>query len=91
MEQLADAGETHPRPHALLAANNAKEQIATSPDLNTEVMNAVMDARTAHAAMSKQVLESEKLHAAMKRHHDGRGPVVGVASREDYGRWGQAV
>lgn len=48
------------------AVNNTKEQFAASPDLANEIMNAVMDALTAHTAMSKQALESEKLRADMK-------------------------
>jgi type I restriction enzyme R subunit len=48
------------------AVNNTKEQFANSPDLTSELINAVMDALTAHAAMSKQALESEKLREDMK-------------------------
>ncbi len=48
------------------AANNTKEQFANSPDLANEIMSAVMDALSAHTAMSKQALESEKLRADMK-------------------------
>jgi len=48
------------------AVNNTKEQFAASPDLASEIMNAVMDALTAHTAMSKQALESEKLRSDMK-------------------------
>jgi type I restriction enzyme R subunit len=48
------------------AANNTKEQFAASPDLANEILGAVMDALTAHTAMSKQALESEKLRADMK-------------------------
>ncbi len=48
------------------AVNNTKEQFANSPDLTSELINAVMDALTAHTAMSKQALESEKLREDMK-------------------------
>jgi type I restriction enzyme R subunit len=48
------------------ALNNTKEQFAASPDLANEILGAVMDALTAHTAMSKQALESEKLRADMK-------------------------
>jgi type I restriction enzyme R subunit len=48
------------------AANNTKEQFAASPDLANEILGAVMDALTAHTAMSKQALESEKLRTDMK-------------------------
>ena len=48
------------------AVNNTKEQFAASPDLANEIMNAVMDALTAHTVMSKQALGSEKLRGDMK-------------------------
>ena len=48
------------------ATNNTKEQFANSPDLANEIMNAVMDALTAHTAMSKQALASGELRADMK-------------------------
>ena len=48
------------------AMNNTKEQFAASPDLAKEIMDAVMDALTAHTVMSKQALESEQLRADMK-------------------------
>jgi type I restriction enzyme R subunit len=48
------------------AANNTKEQFAASPDLANEILGAVMDALTAHSAMSKQALESAKLRDDMK-------------------------
>jgi type I restriction enzyme R subunit len=48
------------------ALNNTKEQFAASPDLANEILSAVMDALTAHTAMSKQALESEKLRTDMK-------------------------
>ena len=48
------------------AANNTKEQFANSPDLASEIMSAVMDALSAHTAMSKQALESAKLRAELQ-------------------------
>ena len=36
------------------AANNTKEQFATSPDLNTELLNAIIGALDAHTAMSSR-------------------------------------
>ncbi|MCY0909840.1 MAG: DEAD/DEAH box helicase family protein [Sulfobacillus thermotolerans] len=48
------------------AASNTKEQFANSPDLSNELMNAIMDAFTAHTAMSKQALNSEKVRHALK-------------------------
>lgn len=40
--------------------------VIKTPDLASEIMGAVMDALTAHTAMSKQALESERLRADMK-------------------------
>ena len=46
--------------------NNTNEQFANSPDLMTEIMNAIMSALDAHSAMSKQALGSEKVREGMK-------------------------
>lgn len=48
------------------AANNTKEQFAHSPDLKTEIMNAVMAALDAHTAMSSQALNSEAVREGLK-------------------------
>lgn len=48
------------------AKGNTKEQFANSPDLNTELMNAIMDALTAHTTMSKQAIDSEKVRQGLK-------------------------
>ena len=48
------------------AANNTKEQFSNSPDLSSELLNAIMDALTAHNTMSKQALESEHVRAGLK-------------------------
>jgi len=48
------------------ATNNTKEQFANSPDLASELMNAIMDAFSAHTTMSKQALDSEKVRYALK-------------------------
>ena len=48
------------------AASNTKEQFANSPDLTSEILNAVMDAFAAHSAMSKQALDSEKVRSGLK-------------------------
>jgi type I restriction enzyme, R subunit len=48
------------------AANNTKQQFANSPDLSHELMNAIMDALTAHSTMSKQALESEKVRIGLR-------------------------
>lgn len=41
------------------AANNTKEQFANSPDLRSELTNAIMAAYDAHTLMSTQALNSE--------------------------------
>jgi len=48
------------------AASNTKEQFANSPDLANEMMNAIMDALTAHGTMSKQALDSEKVRHGLR-------------------------
>ena len=48
------------------AANNTKEQFAASPDLGRELLNAIMDALSAHTTMSKQALESEKVRHGLR-------------------------
>ncbi|OIQ93086.1 type I restriction enzyme EcoR124II R protein [mine drainage metagenome] len=48
------------------ASNNTKEQFSNSPDLAMEIMNAVMDALSAHTTMSKQALDSEKVRSGLK-------------------------
>ncbi len=48
------------------AANNTKEQFAASPDLNAELLNAIMSALDAHTAMSKQALNSERVRSGLK-------------------------
>jgi type I restriction enzyme R subunit len=48
------------------AMNNTKEQFANSPDLSNELMNAIIDAFTAHTTMSKQALDSERVRSSLK-------------------------
>ncbi len=48
------------------AANNTKEQFANSPDLKTELMNAIMAALDAHNLMSTQALNSPRIQNGMK-------------------------
>jgi type I restriction enzyme, R subunit len=48
------------------ATNNTKAQFAASPTLSAELMNAIMDALTAHTTMSKQALESERVRDGLK-------------------------
>jgi len=48
------------------AMNNTKEQFTNSPDLDREILHAIMDALTAHQTMSKQAIDSERVRAGMK-------------------------
>jgi type I restriction enzyme R subunit len=48
------------------AANNTKVQFASSPTLDSALMNAIIDAFEAHSLMSKQALDSEKVRAGLK-------------------------
>ena len=48
------------------AVNNTKAQFANSPDLSSELMNAIMDALAAHNTMSKQALESEQVRNGLR-------------------------
>ena len=48
------------------ATNNTKEQFANSPDLQSELMNAIMGALDAHTAMSTQALNSSVVQRGMK-------------------------
>ena len=48
------------------AANNTKEQFANSPDLKTELLNAIMGALDAHTSMSTQALNSETVQRGIK-------------------------
>ncbi len=47
------------------AMNNSKGQFANSPDLASELMNAIMDAFAAHG-MRGQALDSENVRARLK-------------------------
>ena len=47
------------------AANNTKEQFSNSPDLKTELRNALMEALDAHTSMSSQALNSETIQAGI--------------------------
>jgi type I restriction enzyme R subunit len=48
------------------AMSNSKEQFANSPDLASGILNAIMDALSAHSAMSKQALDSERVRDGLK-------------------------
>jgi len=48
------------------AQNNSKAQFAASPALANEIMNAIMDALTAHETMSTQALNSPQVREGLK-------------------------
>jgi type I restriction enzyme R subunit len=48
------------------AMNNSKEQFTNSPDLANGILNAIMDALSAHSTMSKQALGSERVRDGLK-------------------------
>ncbi|MGQ0563239.1 MAG: hypothetical protein ACT443_15370, partial [Gemmatimonadota bacterium] len=48
------------------ARNNTKEQFANSPDLKTELTNAIIAALDAHNAMSSQALNSQAIQQGLK-------------------------
>jgi type I restriction enzyme R subunit len=48
------------------AGSNSKEQFSNSPDFSNELMNAIMDALSAHTTMSKQALDSERVRNGLK-------------------------
>lgn len=48
------------------ADNNTKEQFANSPDLKTELLNAIMGALDAHTLMSTQALNSSTVQGGLK-------------------------
>ena len=59
---------SHPRRplESIQATNNTKEQFTNSPDLKSEILNAVMSALEAHTAMSTQALSSETVRDGLK-------------------------
>ncbi|MCP5276303.1 MAG: type I restriction endonuclease subunit R [Burkholderiales bacterium] len=65
------------------AANNSKEQFSSSPDLNDELLNAIMDALAAHSTMSKQALGSEQVRNGLKETLLGPGQLYEML-RERY-------
>jgi type I restriction enzyme R subunit len=48
------------------AAHNTKEQFASSPDLSTELLNAIMGALDAHTLMSAQALNSAAVQRGLR-------------------------
>ena len=51
---------------AAQARNNTKAQFASSPNLDSELLNAIIEAFEAHQVMSKQALDSDKVRAGIK-------------------------
>lgn len=48
------------------AANNSKEQFASSPDLTNEILNAIMEAMDVQADLSARALNSEQIRDGLK-------------------------
>jgi type I restriction enzyme R subunit len=48
------------------AMNNSKTQFANSPTLADELVNAIIDAMTAHETMSRQALNSVKVREGLR-------------------------
>jgi type I restriction enzyme R subunit len=48
------------------AINNTKEQFSNSPDLDSELINAIMSALDAHTSMSTQALNSQQVQSGLK-------------------------
>ncbi len=48
------------------ASSNTKEQFANLPDLNTAMMNAIMDALAVHTTMSTQALASQRVRKGLR-------------------------
>jgi type I restriction enzyme R subunit len=48
------------------AANNTREQFATSPDIDTELMSAIVEAFDAHKSMSTKALNSSSVRQGLK-------------------------
>ena len=50
----------------LQAKNNTKDQFASSPDLDREILNAIMETQENYGSMSRQALESEAVRKTIK-------------------------
>src|SRR5690606_18055762 len=48
------------------AADNSKEQFGNSPDLTRALVDAIIDAFEAHATMSQQALDSQRVQEGLK-------------------------
>jgi len=66
------------------ARNNSKTQFANSPTLANEILNAIMDALSAHETMSSQALASQKVRDGLKDILLGPGQLY-EALRQDEG------
>jgi type I restriction enzyme R subunit len=55
------------------AAGNSREQFSTSPDFDSEFLNAIIDALDAHTALSKKALDSEDIRYRLKQYLLGPG------------------
>lgn len=49
------------------AANNTKEQFASSPDLTSEILSAILESMDAQSELSKRALNSEPIREGLKR------------------------
>jgi type I restriction enzyme R subunit len=49
------------------ATSNSKEQFANSPDLTSEIMNAIIDAMDVQADLSTKALNSPEMREGLKR------------------------
>lgn len=49
------------------AANNSKEQFANSPDLSTEIMDAIIESMDVQAELSKRAIDSPQIRAGLQR------------------------
>ena len=65
------------------ARNNSKAQFAASPALTTEILNAVMDALSAHETMSSQALDNKKVRDGLKEILLGPGRLYEALRTED--------
>ena len=70
------------------ASNNTKEQFSNSPDFANELMNAIMDALSAHTTMSKQALDSEKVRSGLKDILLGPARLYEALREHGEDRWG---
>ena len=63
LEPVLPRGIRRKRARSQQAVSNSKQQFATSPDLNTELVNAII---SAHTTMSAQALDSPDVQRGLK-------------------------